>query len=66
MKHNLKSIDNCVVCGDKISEEWKEKINKSEFIQSWCQICILKYGHSYPITDFKINAIHELNRLNRN
>ena len=65
MKHNLECGNNCVVCGDMLSMEWKSIMNESEFTQSWCKTCILKYGHSYPITDLKIDAIQEVNRLER-
>ena len=63
MKHDLKCADNCVVCGQELTIEWKSEMNESEFTQSWCKTCILKHSHSYPTTDLKIDAIHEINRL---
>jgi hypothetical protein len=67
MKHNLECGNNCVKCGDMLSIEWKSILNEffNEFTQSWCKTCILKYGHSYPTTDLKIDAIQEINRLER-
>jgi len=66
MKHNIKPSDNCVVCNQELTSDWKSIFDVSEFTQSWCKTCILKYSHSYPITEFKIDAIHEINRLERN
>jgi hypothetical protein len=65
MKHDLKCADNCVVCAQELTIEWKSSMYESEFTQSWCKTCILKHGHSYPITDLKIDSIHEVNRLER-
>ena len=66
MKHDLKCGDNCVVCGQEITIEWKSEMKESQFTLSWCKTCILKYVHLYPINDLKIDAIHEINRLERN
>jgi hypothetical protein len=65
MKHDLKCADNCVVCSQELTTEWKSIMNESEFTQTWCKICILKHGHSYPITNYKIDSIQEVNRLER-
>ena len=65
MKHNIKSVNNCIVCGDEFSNDWKDLLDKSEFTQSWCKVCILKNGHSHPTTREKIESIQELNRLER-
>lgn len=66
MKFNLNPSDNCVKCGNKLSSEYKRTIKKySEFSQSWCLLCLLKYGESYPTTKDKIETIQEVNKLQR-
>ena len=66
MKHNLEVSNNCVICGNELSEEDKKILKGSdEFCQSWCLTCMLKHAHSHPTNDLKINAIHEINTLER-
>ena len=65
MKHDLKCGDNCVVCGQELTIDWKSQMYESEFTQSWCLICLLKYGESYPTTKHKIDTIQEINKLQR-
>jgi hypothetical protein len=66
MKHNLEVSNNCVVCGNELSKEHKKNLkNSDEFCQSWCLTCTLKHAHSHPTTDLKINAIQEINKLER-
>jgi len=65
MKFNLKPSSNCVKCGNKLSYEYKRALKDSDFSQSWCLLCLLKYGESYPITRHKIETIQEVNKLQR-
>jgi hypothetical protein len=65
MKFNLKPSTNCVKCGNKLSLEYKRALTDSEFSQSWCLLCLLKYGESYPTTRDKIETIQQVNNLQR-
>jgi hypothetical protein len=65
MKHNLECDKNCIVCNDKLSMNWRRIMVESEFIQSWCKTCILKYGHSFPMNNLKLDSIHQINKLER-
>ena len=65
MKFNLNPSDNCVKCGNKLSLEYKRALTDSEFSQSRCLLCLLKYGESYPTTKDKIETIQEVNKLQR-
>lgn len=65
MKFNLKPSNNCCKCGNKLPSEYKKAIKDSEFTQSWCLLCLLKYGESYPTTRDKIQTIQEVSKLQR-
>lgn len=65
MKYGIKPSKNCVKCGCELSKEYIRSISKTEFNQTWCLLCILKYGESYPTTRHKIEAIQEVNKMQR-
>lgn len=65
MKYNLHPSKDCIICGNKLSLKYQEAIKDSEFTQSWCLLCLLKYGESYPTTKHKIQTIQEVNKLQR-
>ena len=65
MKYNLNPSDNCHNCWSELSIEYKIALKDSEFSQSWCLLCLLKYGESYPTTKHKIDTIQEINKLQR-
>lgn len=65
MKFNLKPSNNCAKCGNELSFKYKRAIQDSEFSQSWCLLCFIKYGESYPTTKSKIETIQEVNKLQR-
>ena len=65
MKYKLEPSNNCVKCSNKLSISYKNAIKYSEFTQTWCLLCLLKYGESYPTTKHKIDTIQEVNKLQR-
>ena len=67
MKYNLECAKNCVKCNHKLSLNWRKIMNmiESEFTQSWCKTCILKYGHSFPMNNLKLDSLHQINKLER-
>jgi hypothetical protein len=67
MKYQLQCSDNCLVCDKIISDDWKKNLNmeECEFTQTWCKLCILKYSFSYPKNADKLQAMLQIDKLER-
>ena len=65
MRNPLKPSKDCVVCFKKLNKRDLIILKESNFSQSWCEICLLKYIESYPITNGKKDAYYEIERINR-
>ena len=57
---------NCGVCFKPLNERDLMILEESEtFVQSWCEICMLKHAESYPFTELKRDVYYELQRTDR-
>lgn len=55
--------DHCGICNDRISEEHKVILRKTNLAQTWCLTCYTKWVNELPVTRAKRDVANEFRQL---